>query len=227
MRSDKKKAIKLRLSGKSYNQIREILNIPKSTLSTWLKDIKLSKQAQFKIESRVNKLSIYKLIKRNKEQTIIAKANHQKIRVEAIIEANELLREPLFITGTSLYWAEGYKKGWEKSKWKSIDFANSDPEMIKIMLLFFNKYLKIEKKDIKIQIMGYERDDIEKYKSFWHNLTSVPKENFFRPHLTLSKSSKKKVTTKLKYGTIHLRINNVNAFFRLSGWIDALKTKFN
>ena len=142
MRSDKLQAIKLRLSGKSYNQIHEILNIPKSTLSIWLKDVKLGKRAQLKIASRVNKLSITKLVERNRRQTILAKAKHQKIRLTANLEANHLSREPLFIAGTSLYWAEGYKKGWEKSKWKSIDFANSDPAMIRIMILFFQKYLK-------------------------------------------------------------------------------------
>ena len=37
MRKDKKKAISLRLSGKSYNEISTKLGVPKSTLSSWFR----------------------------------------------------------------------------------------------------------------------------------------------------------------------------------------------
>ncbi len=39
MHNNKEKAIQLRKLGKSYNEITKALNVPKSTLSTWLKDI--------------------------------------------------------------------------------------------------------------------------------------------------------------------------------------------
>ena len=53
MRKDKNLAIKLRKQGYSYNQINDKLGISKSTLSYWLRDIKISSQAQNKINSRV------------------------------------------------------------------------------------------------------------------------------------------------------------------------------
>ncbi len=225
MRTDKQKAIKLRQSGKSYNQITKLLGIPKSTLSTWLKDLPLTSEASAKIISQGNFIAIKKLIKRNKQQSEIAKARHKDIKNKAKNEAVKFLKDPLFITGISLYWAEGYKKGWNKSNWKSIDFTNSDPDMIKLMMNFFKKFLKINKNDIKIQIMGHENGDIEKYINFWQNLTGVPRNNFFKPFLRTSKSSKKKTKSKLEYGTIHLRINRVESFFKLYGWMEALKKK--
>ncbi len=225
MRADKEKAIKLRISGKSYNQINMLLGVPKSTLSIWLKDIILNDEATSKIKARVHSLSLNKLIERNKLQGQVAASSHQKIKRDAEIEALKFLKDPLFIAGVSLYWGEGYKKGWYQSKWKSIDFANSDPEMIRLMVKFFKQFLKISEKDIKIQIMGHEGSDIEKYITFWQNLTSVPRNNFFKPFLTTSKSSKKKVASKLEYGTIHLRINHIESFYRLYGWTEALKRK--
>ena len=145
MRTDKQKAIKLRQSGKSYNQITKLLGIPKSTLSTWLKDLPLTSEASAKIISQGNFIAIKKLIKRNKQQSEIAKARHKDIKNKAKNEAVKFLKDPLFIAGISLYWAEGYKKGWNKSNWKSIDFTNSDPDMIKLMMNFFKKFLKINK----------------------------------------------------------------------------------
>jgi len=41
---DREKAIILRKQGMSYSQIKKILKVGKSTLSTWLKDYPLSKQ---------------------------------------------------------------------------------------------------------------------------------------------------------------------------------------
>lgn len=226
MRSDKNKAIKLRKLGNSYQQISSVLKVPKSTLSYWLKDIEISQTAKLKIQSRRCSTGIAKLIERNKEQSFLAEQKHKEIEKMGEEEAQKLYSDQLFILGTSLYWAEGYKQGAYGSKWKSIDFANSDPEMIKIMVKFFLKFLKIKKSDIKIQIMIHDSENIDKAINFWHNITRVPKNNFIKTSCSIRKTSAKKIKRKLEHGTIHLRINNVKQFFRLIGWIKGLKSKF-
>ena len=226
MRSDKKQAVKLRLIGNSYKQISDILGVPKSTLSSWLKDIYLSEKAQNKIQSRLKSSSIAKLIARNKNQSILAKINHEKICKQAEKEAKKLFSDPLFLLGTSLYWAEGYKQGAYGSKWKSIDFANSDSDMIKIMIKFFVKFLNVKKSEIKVQIMIHDKNNTENAENFWHKITGIPKENFIKTFSKISISSLNKQKRKLANGTIHIRINNVKSFFRLIGWINGVKTKF-
>lgn len=225
MRSDKQLALKLRISGQSYSQISSVLNIPKSTLSAWLKDVVLSDKAQEKIQSRTNSSAIVKLIERNKNQTKIAEDRQNKIRKLAKIESKTLLLDPLFLAGVSLYWAEGYKRGAEGSKWKSIDFANSDPEMIKLIMKFFTKFFKLNKTEIKIQIMLHNPKDSDNSVEYWHKITGVPLSNFIKTCSSISKASLQKRNKKLQYGTIHLRVNNVKHFFRLIGWIDGLKEK--
>ncbi len=226
MRSDKKQAIKLRLSGNSYKQISDILDVPKSTLSSWLKDVSLSKKAQNKIQSRLKSSSIAKLIARNKYQSILAKINHKEICKQGEKEAKKLFLDPLFLLGTSLYWAEGYKQGAYGSKWKSIDFANSDSDMIKIMIKFFIKFLNVKKSEMKVQIMIHDKNNTENAENFWHKITGIPKENFIKTFSKISISSLNKQKRKLENGTIHIRINNVKSFFRLIGWINEVKTKF-
>ena len=226
MRSDKNLVIKLRKQGKSYSQISVALKVPKSTLSTWLKDIPLSVEAKAKIQARTNDNAITKLIERNKQQTVISQERHHIIRKEARKEAKELLSDPLFLTGVSLYWAEGYKRGAYGSKWKSIDFANSDPEMIKLMMKFFIKFMDLKRTEIRIQIMLHNPADTIKTVDFWHNLTGIPKANFIKTCHVISRASLQKRNKKLEYGTVHIRINDVNRFFRLIGWIEGLQAKF-
>jgi hypothetical protein len=226
MRSDKAIAIKLRQKGNSYGQISVLLKVPKSTLSNWLKDLKISQEAENKIRTRTNETAIKSLIERNHNQTREAELRHQKIRVQAKEEAKKLLSDDLFLTGLSLYWAEGYKQGAYGSKWKSLDFANSDPEMISIMVKFFRKFLDLRNSDIRIQIMLHNPVDSKSAINFWHDLTKIPKKNFIKTCTSLSRASLQKRGNKLKYGTIHLRVNDVSRFFRLIGWLDGLKEKF-
>lgn len=226
MRKDRLFAIKLRKQGNSYSQINKLLKIPKSTLSYWFNDLKISERAQSKISSRAHKLSIEGLIRRNKNQTILAREQAEKIRRLAHMESYKFLKDPLFLTGLSLYWAEGYKKGADGSKWKSIDFANSDPEMIKVIMKFFRRFLGINDSRIKIQLMAHRNVDIDKAVRFWSNLTQIPKEQFIKTSVAISKSSKNRRNPKsLTHGTVHIRINDVKLFFRIIGWIDGLKEK--
>jgi hypothetical protein len=226
MRNDKLKAITLRKEGNSYNQISKTLKVPKSTLSYWLGDLKISKKSQTKILSRAYKLSVEVLIKRNKNQTLLAKKRAEDIRSAAKKESFGMMHDSLFLAGLALYWAEGYKKGANGSKWKSIDFVNSDPEMIKLIMKFFRKFLKINDSRIKIQLMTHKNIDVNKAVKFWSNLTRIPEGQFIKSCSAVSKSSKgKRSPNSLTYGTVHIRINDVKLFFRIIGWIDGLKEK--
>ncbi|MFZ5982285.1 MAG: helix-turn-helix domain-containing protein [Patescibacteria group bacterium] len=216
-------AIKLRKEGQSYKQISEKLNVAKSTLSYWLGNIKISQRAQDKISKRANKISAEALLRRNKNQTILAKERALKIRKEAKDEFLKLRNEPLFLVGVSLYWAEGYKKGAEGSKWKSVDFANADPKMVGIMMKFFRNVCGVDDEKIKIQLMAHANVSMEKSLAYWSKITRLPKKQFMKTALSLSKSSTGKRENRLTNGTIHIRINDVKMFFRIIGWIDGLK----
>ncbi len=228
MRSDKALAIKLRRNGLTYSQIGLKLGVSKSTLSSWLKNLNLDKKASAKIHQHIQAIKIKKLIKRNKDRSKLIQNKHEKNRAKASKEAIRFLSDPLFITGLALYWGEGYKKGAQGSKWKSIDFANSDPEMIRIMMKFFLRFLPITKSDITAQLMLHNNSESQDKKSiaFWKKITKLDSNNFCKVSHVISKASRKKTINKLPHGTIHIRINNVNLFFRLIGWIDFLKKKF-
>jgi len=226
MRKEKAQAIKLRIRGLSYNEISSKLKISKSTLSYWLSEIELSQKAKDRLSARVYAGSINGLIRRNKNQTALAQERALKIRKEAATESFKLIQDPLFLTGVSLYWAEGYKKGATGSKWKSVSFANSDPEMIKVIMKFFRKFLKIDDSKIKIQLIAHRNVDINKAIDFWSKLTKIPANQFIKTYATASKSSKnKRKPNSLTFGTVHIRINDVKLFFRIIGWIDGLKSK--
>jgi len=225
MRHDKKIAINLRKAGQSYLQISQTIGAPKSTLSYWLKNIKISKQAQEKISKRAYAKSVEALIKRNKNQTVIADLKAQDILKKSAAEAKKLINNKLFVAGVSLYWAEGYKKGAYGSKYKSVDFTNSDPEMIKVMMNFFRKFCKLKENKFKLLLMAHSNMNIEKSILFWSDITKLPISQFTKTQTAISKSSKfKRSINSLLPGTIHIRIYDVAMFYKIIGWINGLKS---
>jgi len=224
MRKDKAKAIALRGEGFSYNEISGKLKIPKSTLHYWLSGIEISEKAKARIASRVYAGSIEGLIKRNKNQTALAKKRAEEILNSSKKEVSNLISNKLFLTGISLYWAEGYKKGAYGSKWKAVDFANSDPELIKIMVKFFRNICRVKNEKIKVQLIAHKNIDINKAVHYWSDLINVPKNQFIKTCCSINKSSKnKRNRNSLTHGTVHIRINDVKLFFRIIGWIEGLK----
>ena len=213
MKQKKKLAIQLRKDGNSYSQITKEIGVVKSTLSYWLKDIEISEKAKKKISERSYERSTLKLIQRNKRQTILAKERVEEIKLIGENEFKIFAKDDLFIIGVSLYWAEGYKKGAYGSKWKVVDFVNSDEEMIILMMKFFRKYFKEYEEKFKIQIIVHPNVNIDKAVIRWSEVTGLTKDKFIKTCAKLNKSSKGIRNKKsLPFGTAHIRIYNVKCF---------------
>lgn len=226
MREEKNRAIVLRKEGKSYSQIQEVLHIAKSTLSYWLRDVALSNEAQQRITKRGRAISTEALIERNKGQTVIAKERAVRIREEAKEEAKSYMGDPLFVAGTSLYWAEGYKRGASGSKWKCVDFTNADPEMVLVMMQFFRKFCSVDEGRFKVQLIAHPNVNMQAAVTYWSALTEIPESQFIKTCTSLSIRSGQKRSNNLTYGTVHIRVYDVKLFFRIIGWIDGVKTHF-
>lgn len=223
MRQDKKEAIQLRVAGKSYNEIQKLLGIPKSTLSLWLRDLRLSSKAKHRLEQR-STVGTAILIKRNKQQTLDAIRRAQNIRRKASKKTEKLTQREKFFIGISLYWGEGYKRGADGSSWRAVDFANSDPYLIAFMMYFFRKDLGVEEEKFRIQLMLHDPNKENEARQFWSGITGLPLTQFYKTSYATSMHSQgKRPKKRLPYGTVHIRVNDVKIFFTLIGYIDGLK----
>jgi acyl-CoA synthetase (AMP-forming)/AMP-acid ligase II len=226
MREEKDAAIILRKQGKSYSQIQTLLHVPKSTLSYWLHDVPMKKVFRQEILRRASKKSTDALILRNKNQTAIALERAKQIRKMAKQEVVNLFGDKLFVAGVSLYWAEGYKRGANGSKWKCVDFTNADPEMVSVMMRFFRKFCGVQENQFKVQLLAHLNVDMLASVIYWSGITGIPKSQFIKTCTALSVRSGKKRKNNLKHGTVHIRVYDVKLFFRIIGWIDGLKEQF-
>jgi len=215
MRKDKNKAISLRKRGKSYNEIRDILDVPKSTLSMWLRDIKMSSEAEKRFWSRSRKKWAKSMTEFNRKQGEIAKEKAEKRQQIAIKEVGKLSKKELLLVGSALYWAEGYKK----SRW-SLRFTNSDSDMVRLMMRFFREICEIPEPKIKAAVQIHSNTTSREAINYWSKISGISKNNFNKTYSRVTPSSKfKRAPNTLPYGTLNVSVHSVEIVDKIRGWI--------
>jgi AraC-like DNA-binding protein len=217
MNERKEKAIKLRKKGYSYNMISEKLGISKSTLSCWFKEMPFTPNKQ--VIERI-KRGPFKSgqIRHNQRVKDIA-----KIKGFAREELGMITGRDLWMVGLGLYIGEG-SKAYEASQ-----IINSDPEIIKLAIRWFNEVCKISNDNITITMYLYPDNDDKECINYWRKITGLPIKQFRKTQIDrrINKSDNKR--RKLPYGTVRLSIiSNGNSDFgvnlhrRIMGWIESI-----
>lgn len=104
----------------------------------------------------------------------------------------------LKIAGLMLYWAEGFKKDNDYV----VDFANSNPKMIRLFCRFLRKIYQVNEEKLSAYIYCYPSHDIKKLTKYWSNLTQIPPGQFTKPYV---RSDGGQIRDKMKHGLIHIR----------------------
>lgn len=204
---DKLKAVNLRQKGFSYKEISQKLDLTKSTLSDWLKDIELTSEQKQRLMTK--KLSSgYKGAKSNQRY---AEKRRRIIIERAKKEAPSFICNPLFVAGLMLYWAEGSKGRYER-----IEFTNSDPELIRLMMRWFREICHVEEKNFKIYLYLHKFHVRKDVRNFWSAVAGVPLNQFRKDIIKPTIHSQR--TNKLYEGTCRISISRVDLFRRIMGW---------
>lgn len=138
--------------------------------------------------------------------------------VNAIREIDRFsLRELKFI-GIALYWAEGYKS----LACKGVEFTNTDPAMIRLMMRWFREICNVKESQFRIRLQLHNGEGIERIKNYWAEITEVPISQFTKAYIKVSPTSKKKVGNLIPYGTCSIRISDILLITKIKGWIKGL-----
>ena len=126
-------------------------------------------------------------------------------------------QQKLKIAGSMLYWAEGYKSGLGNT---TVDFANSDPEMITVFTLFLRKIYRVDEKRLRVLLYCYSDQSVSELVRFWSKLTKIPENQFTKPYV---REDFRKDGRKMKYGMIHVRYADKKLFLSILDSIEKMK----
>lgn len=184
---DKNIAIELRKSGLSYKEIQKTITASKGVLSGWFRHLELSEK---EIDNLHNNSQIRQFNGRLK-----ASLTNKKKRLEREESAYNFAKDrfevlkmdSMFLVGVSLYWAEGSRKTG------NFQFINSDPDMINFMYKWIQKYLNIDKENIKFRVFTHKVGNYMAHLPFWSNLLNVNINTFqktiFKPTVHITKKN--------------------------------------
>lgn len=167
----KPKAVKLRLKGNSIKDIEKLLNIPRSTLSDWFKNVKLTevqkdilnqRMCQSLAKSRIKAIAWHNLQKQNR----LLKAQN---------EASDILKEIDFknkniieIALAMLYLGEGSKKN-------STSLGNTNPLILNYFIGSIKILYGIKDKQIKCELHLRSDQNKEDMIGYWSKELNIPK----------------------------------------------------
>ena len=150
-------------------------------------------------------------------------ADHNKITFEnkpfsfSVKKSLSPVDEKLRLTGSLLYWCEGYKT--EKSK--GIDFANSDVGMIICFVKFLRNICGVDEKRLRVLLYCHSSCNINLLITHWSAVTNIPKSQFTKPYVMKTYTLDKK--DKMPYGLVHIRYADKKLLRLIMSWIDECK----
>jgi hypothetical protein len=218
---ERERAVLLRKQGKTYNEILEEVSVAKSTLSVWLRGVGLSK-AQKQIITKKKRAAQKRGGARKREIRLQDTIGIERLCKKDIASLSE--RELLLI-GVVLYWAEGTKQNGGRVS-LSVEFANSDPHMVRLFVTWLLRCCGVSQDDIELRLHLHisHRDKEAEIQRFWAKQTRLPETQFTK---TLFKRHNPK-TVRHKTGDSYIGLVSVRVkrstrlHRRIMGWIYAI-----
>ena len=211
-RNPKDFAIELRKGGYSYSEIQKFCPVPKSTLSYWFKDIKLSEpqlsRLKKKREEGAKRGSKAKILKTSKAIEEIQKNSKKDI--------GEISKRELWLMGVMLYWRERLLNKNDSDLKKGVRFSSSDPYLVNFFLKWLADIGRIKNEEISFDIfIGKDKPDLlNEAVNYWAEITGFSKSNF--SHYYVLKSSKRSL--------LRIRVKSSSMLARqISGWVNGVK----
>ena len=127
-----------------------------------------------------------------------------------------LAEKELKIAGTMLYWTEGGKANPKSRLW-TVDFANSNPKMIKLFLKFLREICGVDEKRLRIYLYCYADQNANVLRKYWRKLTNIPLAQFTKPYIRKDFLPEK--SGKMKYGLVHIRYCDKKLLLQIQKWI--------
>jgi hypothetical protein len=189
-----------REEGAAINEIASRVGVSKSSVSLWVRDIELTPEQQ---QALLERNPAY-----NRQHSGWAKAAEHR-RAERLGYQEDgrrfaRLRDPGFVAGCMLYWAEGAKQR------NQLQFCNSDPVMARFFVDFLKNHFGLRGDEIRITCHLYT-DHLEtqtEIEQHWLHELGLPRESLRKSVVNVySKYSQRKRVGTLPYGTCRVVVS--------------------
>lgn len=218
-------AIEMRKKGLSYSEIKDQIHIPVSTLSFWLRKIKLSDEQKKKLDDRRSTA-----IKRGQAKNILKRKNEiDELKKHAVKSIHKISDKELWLMGIMLYWRERLLSSNENDLKKGVKFTSSDPYLIKFFLKWLRDVGHIENEELEFDLFlkQKEKKETEEAVVYWKDVVDIHGSNIKNiyyikksPGRKNSKKPSRKFKNNSQYGLLRIRVKSSSLLARqIAGWV--------
>jgi IS30 family transposase len=207
---ERREARRLRALGWSVKEIERELEVARSSVSVWVRDIELGPLERERLIRR-SRLGPYVAARRKATRARDLRSTYQQ-------EGRRRARESdgSYAAGCMLYWAEGSKGR------NTVQISNSDPELIAFFARFLRSHFDVEPAAMRLALHLFPdhlatQADIE---GVWLGHLGLTRAALTKSQVNVySKYSQKKRNGKLPYGTAKLSVHSTRIVQTIYGSI--------
>jgi hypothetical protein len=178
--NSKPEAVRLRTQGKSLPYINTTLGIPKSTLSNWFKDIKLTEKQKETLNNNWKKALIDARSKatlwhNNEKRKRLLTAEQEGLSLLQKIDIHNIYTTELALA--LLYLGEGTKRQNETA------MGSSDPVILKFFVACLRRIYMVPEEKIRCELHLRADQDPDTLRTYWAKELNISEDNFNKPYL--------------------------------------------
>lgn len=126
--------------------------------------------------------------------------------------------EQLHIAGVMLYWGEGTKKG------KTVDFSNSDPQMVRVFVKFLREVCRVSEERLRAMVYCHSHQKADDLEEYWSQTTEIPRTQFIKAYIR--EGNPHKSGRVMEHGLIKIRYHDKRLLQKLMEWKDEIVHRF-
>jgi transcriptional regulator with XRE-family HTH domain len=211
--NERLEARRLRADGWSVREIEQYLDVARSSVSRWVRDIELSAEARDRLAAHT-RLGPLVAAQNKAARARVIRMSHQD-RGRSLVHE----RDASYAAGCCLYWAEG-----EKCR-NAVRLVNSDAEVLVYFIAFLRRHFEVpdDRMHVRCNLFADHEQQQRKIEDYWLERLELPRSSLKTSLVnSYSKYSQKKRMNKLPYGTAELVVHSTEIVQTIYGSIQEL-----
>ena len=201
----RKQAEDLRRRGLLYTQIAHELQVPKSTVHGWLRNLGLTPSEQVAIKASLAQSKAQAVVSMIAARRNSIAADERALAAEAanVVANASLDKNTQKIICAVMFWCEG-----QKDVGSGIKFINSDPVMMRSFITLLRESFIVDESKFRALLHLHDYHDEQKQLTFWSEVTGIPLSQFYKsyrkPHTGRNTRDGYPGCLSLRYGDVRL-----------------------
>lgn len=214
---EKELALDLRRRGSSYSQIKKLVGVSKSTLSSWLREYPLSERRVRELRDwNETRIEHYRETRKRKREAELDQIASEERRILL-----PLSKRDLYVAGLFLYWGEG-----GKTKAFELTLSNTDPAVLRVFIQWLNEVFGVPKEMLHVKLQLYKDMSISAENKYWSKELGLPITQFRKPYIKSSLLSGLTYRGGFKHGTCNIVFSNAKVSKRVHMGLRVLRQYF-